>query len=379
MNPNFSLLLATSAIPLISPIYVGHLLFVILFFWHVLVKENNNPIKILNIFLLLSILIFLILKILSTNSEVNFDRVAQHLLLISATVFFIFQMKNYDVEKFYNSLIFVSFLNCTVLAIQSFFWIEENGLVYFSLQQNEFFRIKGIFASPVESSTFLVVGFAALISSRTFSRQKIFLSIFLLFFILISFSRSAYIGLCVIILFQVIRSLFSKNMRNITLYFSIVLVLAIVVMSVDVFKERVADIGNIGFNIKRFIVWNHVIQEWLASPESLMLGFPLGDFVFYHPIDKFFYDNIHNSYLDILYNYGLIGMFIFLIFLFLLAVKVFLICVHKPSEGAVYALVVSVLAVINFVDTIYLSVSLFLVHAFVIARLFETKRLKVGG
>lgn len=365
-------LLSTSAISLVGPVYLSHLILLIMFIVSLCLNSLQHRYRLTHVIILLTILTALNLKSIVSGQMINFERVAQYLLFFTAILLFRNQNNVNFNETFIKAIKLTSLINCIVLTVDSYVWIKNYGFVF--LNGIEFFRLQGIFNSPVESATFLLLGFAVIFATSKRSKiDNIFLLV-LLFFLIISFSRAAYIGLLIILLYYLIKGFYQLNrsilIRTTLFIFSI----SLIFLLNDELRARVGDIGDINFNINRFLVWEYTVKEWTKNSLTIIFGMPLGYFDFFHPIDRIHYNNIHGGFLDIIYNFGIFGIAILLIIIPLIILKCKLSLRQNGSFGEQYVLIVIILGAINLVDTIYLGVCLFLIHAFVVARIFDKSR-----
>ena len=334
--------------------------------------SNNLYFRFISGLLLLIFLNFFVIKLIISASDTNYVVVVRYLLFIVAILLFSYLLnKNYE-DKIYNALIITPIINCVVLVSETLIWIYKYGLVIKS--EAGFFRPDGIFASPVESSTYLVIGMALLYVSNWPRLVKIIFLVIFLFFILLSFSRSAYVGLMIVFIYAFSLYMVSrKRMLDVGLFVTGLIIL-FSSLSLNPVMTRIIDITNINFNIKRLMVWQYTLDKWISMDRELILGFPIGSFRFFHPIDLEYYNNIHNSYLDIAYYFGVLGVMLLICFFGLAIYKMFLqFKLNSPNKHQ-FLLLFLVLFTINLVDTIYLSISLYLVHALIISKVLEAHK-----
>ena len=195
--------------------------------------------------------------------------------------------------------------------MQSATWITNYGFVL--IADGEWFRVKGAAVTPADYVMQLVVGLSIceFLKNQTLRKWgRRFFIVCLLF----SNSRTA---LVVLALYGV-RALWRAGRGAIAraaVVFAIVIPLAFATAPGELVADRIADIFNSDFNIKRIVTFEYVIQQIFDDPAHLFVGHGYGTFAFFHPLDLENYDNTHNIYLHVLFSGGLIGFAAFIGFM----------------------------------------------------------------
>ena len=220
-----------------------------------------------------------------------------------------------DDERSLRSLILALLAGATINAVagvvQSATWITNYGFVL--IADGEWFRVKGAAVTPADYVMQLVVGLSIceFLKNQTLRKWgRRFFIVCLLF----SNSRTA---LVVLALYGV-RALWRAGRGAIAraaVVFAIVIPLAFATAPGELVADRIADIFNSDFNIKRIVTFEYVIQQIFDDPAHLFVGHGYGTFAFFHPLDLENYDNTHNIYLHVLFSGGLIGFAAFIGFM----------------------------------------------------------------
>ncbi|MDC0121843.1 hypothetical protein OAI29_08670 [Amylibacter sp.] len=361
-----TLFLATNSIKINDTIYLGHIS-IILFMGILLIQyQKKRFIQIAPLLTALAFQIVILSKTLLDLDLVKYDRPIQYILLLNSILLFAIYMQRVNGKnEILMAVLLTAIINILFLTFGSAFWVIENGLVFSN--GTDFFRLTGIFSSPIESAVFLVLGLIVVIEHVTNKKLKVLLLVIFSVLILLSFSRAAYVGALMVITLGIFKIFKSKNtFLKIVKIFTIVLSIYLI-FQIEAFNIRLLDLANINFNIKRVMVWNHVINTWMNSGHELWIGFPLGSYLFFHPIDQANYNNTHNSYLDLLYYFGMIGLTVLCVLFALVLIRIKVLRRHFPNELSLYVSFFLVLAAINMVDTVYLGITLYLLHGFFIA------------
>lgn len=220
-----------------------------------------------------------------------------------------------DDERSLRSLILALLAGATINAVagvvQSATWITNYGFVL--IADGEWFRVKGAAVTPADYVMQLVVGLSIceFLKNQTLRKWgRRFFIVCLLF----SNSRTA---LVVLALYGV-RAFWRAGRGAIAraaVVFAIVIPLAFATAPGELVADRIADIFNSDFNIKRIVTFEYVIQQIFDDPAHLFVGHGYGTFTFFHPLDLENYDNTHNIYLHVLFSGGLIGFAAFIGFM----------------------------------------------------------------
>ncbi|MDC0387456.1 hypothetical protein OAN74_01085 [Gammaproteobacteria bacterium] len=246
------------------------------------------------------------------NEINNIKQILQFLLLFIA--FFVgyslCRLRPSNLELVLETLLLGFLLNAAVGLFQSISWIVEHGFVLFS--GSEWFRVKGINMSPADYVSHLLMGFFLLMALPKIKYRKYYILV-LLILLVISMSRSAIIILFFISALFFWRLRFAKKIAALSAVS--IFGTSLLALNVENFLlvERVADITNYDFNVKRILVYQDVLENTFGSLASTFFGSGYGSYVFFHPLDGELYNNTHNIYFNYLYGGGLLGLFFFLI------------------------------------------------------------------
>ena len=296
-------------------IYLSHVLLIMLSIYCVFkaISSQSNHIHSKWFLGLLYAQIVLILVSLYMGNEINnIKQIFQFLLLFIG--FFVghslCRLRADNLELVLETLLLGFLVNAAVGLFQSISWIAEHGFVLIS--GIEWFRVKGINMSPSDYVSHLLMGFFLLMALPKIKYRKYYILV-LLVLVAISMSRSA-----MIILFYILALLFWRlNLTKKFLALSAVAIFSTILLALNVENflliERVADIADYDFNVKRILVYQDVLENTFGSLASTFLGSGYGSYSFFHPLEGEFYNNTHNIYFNYLYGGGLIGFFFFLI------------------------------------------------------------------
>jgi len=313
-------------------VYLSHVLLISLFIYCVFkaVTSASNREHSKWFLALIYVQTMLILVSLYMGNEINNVKQIVQLLLLFVGFFVgysLCRIRAGNLELVLESLLFAFLLNAAIGFFQSVSWIVEHGFVLVS--GNEWFRVKGINVSPSDYVSHLFMGFFLLVALPKIKYRKYYIVIFL-GLLAISMSRSA-----MVILFYISALFFWRlSMAKKVAALSVVAIFGSSLLALNVenllLVERVADIANYDFNIKRIMVYQDVLEKTFGSLPSMFFGSGYGSYTFFHPIDGEWYDNTHSVYLNYLYGGGLIGLVFFLI-LIILAFVIFSSINHKTS------------------------------------------------
>lgn len=299
--------------------YLSHVLLISLFIYCLfkavtLPSNRKHPKWFLALIYVQTMLI--LISLYMGNEINNVKQVAQLLLLFVG--FFVgyslCRIRAGNLELVLETLLLAFLLNAAIGLFQSVSWIVEHGFIFVS--GNEWFRVKGINMSPSDYVSHLFMGFFLLMALPKIKYRKYYILIFLAL-LAISMSRSA-----IIILIYISALFFWRlSMAKKVAVSSVVAIFGLSLSSLNVenllLVERVADIANYDFNIKRIMVYQDVLEKTFGSLPAIFFGSGYGSYAFFHPLEGEWYNNIHSVYLSYLYGGGLIGLLFFLILIIL--------------------------------------------------------------
>lgn len=198
-------------------------------------------------------------------------------------------------------------LNAVAGVVQSANWIRNYGFVF--IADGEWFRVKGFAVSPADYVMQLLVGLSLcelLGNQRLRSWSRNFFIVCLLF----SNSRTALVILALFGFRALWRAGGGATMRA-AIAFASVIPFALASAPGELIADRIIDIINPGYNIKRMVTFEYVIQQIFDDPVHLLVGHGYGTFTFFNPIDLEDYNNTHNIYLHLLFSGGVFGFVAF--------------------------------------------------------------------
>jgi len=209
--------------------------------------------------------------------------------------------------------------------IDSFSWAIIIGIcinAFISVEQwylGRFSRVIGVVGNPNELGAYCVYAIP-LVFYQFESKKPVFLKMisiiimgFLLFTIILSFSRGAFVSLMVVLVLLLLRS-FKKGTNKWTLALLIILVATLFSLAPQSYWARIQAV-RIDAGSGRFYIWRDGIRMFLDHP---LLGVGPKNFPIYYATSygKMFRVGrpraAHNTYLEIAAEMGVIGLFLFL-------------------------------------------------------------------
>lgn len=198
-------------------------------------------------------------------------------------------------------------INAIAGVLQSAFWIATNGFAL--IADDKWFRVIGTAVTPADYVMQLSVGLVlsellAGVSLRNFARA--------LFGVCLLFSNSR-TALVILALYGVWA--FWRGSPGGLIRGGAALVVALLLTAAsgpgELVVDRIFDIFNYGYNIKRLVTFENVLSRIFGDPVTFLVGHGYGTFEFFHPIDLETYNNTHNIYLHVLFSGGLVGFVCF--------------------------------------------------------------------
>ncbi len=313
------LLVCLSSIKVFGNIYISHLLILLTIFYGAIFKGKCIH---LNQFFVIIFLIN-IAYIFSTNIPItnitSLKSSIQILIFIFSILLpLIFYGLENPVKIAIRSIVCGLLVNSIFGIIEAFLWIIDNGPVF--IANGVFFRIKGLSVSP---SDFVLSSLTGLIFSSAFSnnlRITIFLRIIFTVSILLSMSRVGllFLPLIYISLFDVeyFSSLIKSNIKKLCFVFLIILIFIFILSPyLNLILIRFFDLFNSAYNIQRLLIFNDVLNKITSTNLFFIFGHGFDQFNYINSVNGETYDNVHNSYLYILYSEGIIGLTLILLLL----------------------------------------------------------------
>jgi O-antigen ligase len=261
------------------------------------------------------LLLFLVATVFSTALVLELEalRASTQLMIFALAVILPTLLANDErsLRSLMLALLAGATINAVVGVVQSANWIANYGFVL--IAEGEWFRVKGAAVTPVDYVMQLVIGLSL---CELMKNQKLRNWGRRLFIVSLLFSNSR-TALVILALFG-LRALWLAGRGSIAraaIAFAIVIPVAMATAPGELVADRIADIFNPNFNIKRMVTYEYVIQRIFDAPEHLFLGHGYGTFTFYHPLDLEVYNNTHNMYLHVLFSGGVLGFVAFFGFL----------------------------------------------------------------
>lgn len=290
--------------------------------------------------LFLSVVIFLNLKIIEINKEKR-----SILVLLIGCIFILINMQSiYGLKWLYLIIIYFSYyvyfkyyhlstnlilltyaVSLSIGAILSFNFVDPSLLGYNLLSDD--FRgsidvLGGYNTFGVLAAIGIIIFFHFAQSSKNISIKLIYiLGIILLFYALIStLSRGGFVSFFLGFLFY---NILSKSLRTF-IYFLLPIVLFI---SIFIFSSDIDITGLINrytffedaTGSGRTVLWSYILSS-INNPINIIFGHGAGSLGFYTSVTEglsySLFETSHNTYLDILYEFGMIGITVFMLFIY---------------------------------------------------------------
>ena len=295
--------------------------------------------------LFLSVVIFLNLKIIEINKEKR-----SILVLLIGCIFILINMQSiYGLKWLYLIIIYFSYyvyfkyyhlstnlilltyaVSLSIGAILSFNFVDPSLLGYNLLSDD--FRgsidvLGGYNTFGVLAAIGIIIFFHFAQSSKNISIKLIYiLGIILLFYALIStLSRGGFVSFFLGFLFY---NILSKSLRTF-IYFLLPIVLFI---SIFIFSSDIDITGLINrytffedaTGSGRTVLWSYILSS-INNPINIIFGHGAGSLGFYTSVTEglsySLFETSHNTYLDILYEFGMIGITVFMLFIYRIYLK----------------------------------------------------------
>lgn len=265
---------------------------------------NTYLVKILFIFLVYVILVNIIWYII----YLDFSYINSILYWGFNFLFFLLMVsllnKDKNKDKFIQFILFVIPLS---YILEIFIWIIGMGRYYFSPRYN------GLFNDPNQMAfwTLSTCAIYLLLSKNRFKNSLVY--VLALFLIILTMSRSAFLGFLFITFSFLIKQkgdLYNKIF--LIMLSSIFVSLIAFYLYLKGFFDEIIDRFIQGFGEKDSQSEGRGFNVILNYPEYLFFGAGQGNYKLYN-LDG---NEIHSTWLGILFYYGLVGFFIFLYFLF---------------------------------------------------------------
>jgi O-antigen ligase len=285
--------------------------FITLFLLYTQIKKLNLK-RIKTIILILLIYIIGLLSLLSSklfhiSAFINDSMFL--LLLLSASIILYkkeFFNSNFD-RLFFNFLILSLYIHIIYIIL---LFINDNLL--FNMDYGQL-RFKGSMGSSATSIYYLSL-FIPFFIRYIYSKEKkyLFLSILLIILILLCGTRITILALIFVIMINIINNIYGYKKILFLILFFIATAFIIDSLISRLFFNNHISISNLNMS-GRNLLWSALIEKF---PDSEWFGFGTGSTYTYlkivNPLGGLADDQVHNDYIKILFNFGYIGLFLFL-------------------------------------------------------------------
>jgi len=286
-------------------------IFIIMLFLVTQTKKLN--LKMLNIIMAITIIYIIgLLSLLRSglfqvNAFVN-DSMFLLLFLIVGIMFYKKVFLNANFEKvFFKFLEWSLYIHIVYIII-----LFVSGESLFNIDYGQF-RFKGSMGSSATSIFYLAL-FIPFFTKYMYIKEKkyLLLSIILIVFILLCGTRITILALMFIIMINIISSISGYKKIIFLMFFIIASIFIIESITSRLFFNNEVSIESLNMS-GRNLLWAALIEK---IPDSPWFGFGTGSTYTYlkivKPLGGMADDQVHNDYIKILFNYGYVGLFLFL-------------------------------------------------------------------
>lgn len=321
---NALLIFLCLALPLISDYKVLFLIYYIFMIFTLrIILGNEFQIKTTNLYKY--IILFFIIMILNTVLSINLNGSLRDLIIHFSGILLVFVIINSDIDKMkinsiFNSLILIAFLISIYGVYQYFTGVPmESGWVDIKQNPDLNVRVFATFENPNLFAEYLImifpIMFAQIIYVKGFMKKIAFLSFgfIMLIALLMTASRAGWLG-------------FAFGLLIFVIILNFKLLLPMILLGIGMFPfmpasiiNRIYTIGSLSdsSNYYRYELWKSVIA---IVKDFWHTGIGIG-YLTFRSVTPYYIKNMapyhtHNTYLQILVEFGLIGLIFFLIFCF---------------------------------------------------------------
>ena len=193
------------------------------------------------------------------------------------------------------------------------FNIASPGIATIAFEGNTVLRPYATFPHPNVLAGFLVISFFIILTSNLKKLVKLSTLTFLAFGILLTFSRTAWLGLGLGLTILAAMNLSWTNLAKIGGFLVVILVFIFAIFPQNLFTTRLLQIGNSDKEsfVLRVKLADGAVKMFLDNP---LLGVGPGNFIpnlekYWKPVESFrFFQPVHNVVLLILAEAGVVGM-----------------------------------------------------------------------
>jgi len=321
---NALLIFLCLSLPIISDYNVLFLIFYI-FIIFTIKTLLGNEIKFKTTNLYKYIVLFFIIMILNTVLSINLIGSLRDLTIHFSGILLVFVIINSDIDKrklngIFNSLILVAFL-ISIYGIYQYFTNVPMGSGWVDIKQNPDLNVRvfATFENPNLFAEYLImvfpIVFAQIIYVKGFMKKIVFsgFGVIMLIALLMTASRAGWLG-------------FAFGLFIFILILNFKLIFPMIFLGIGAFPfmpasiiNRIQTIGSLSdsSNYYRYELWKSVI---VIIEDFWHTGIGIG-YLAFRSVTPYYIKNMapyhtHNTYLQILVEFGLIGLILFLIFCF---------------------------------------------------------------
>lgn len=303
--------------------------------------------------LTVSLALYILIQFIAALQGVNFwrsfwstyERMDGVFIWISLFLFFIVIGSFQKRKKYIQLLLQISLLTNTIIVVEAlnFFGIRD-GAIALPMQ------ISAVFNSPIYlgvyaffHAVFALLLFWPFVHKKSYAKIFYAISFFLnILVVFLTFSRGVFVGLSISLAVFLLWYFFNANKKRFILKIGaavfIVIVISFPFWKNSSFTHRIYSIG--AGDESRFLQWRTGFHAFLSKP---ILGF--GPYNYFTAQNKFFepsllqegFDKIHNKYIEVLVDSGIIGFLSYSAIFGLLFFQLFRARKKEPFETALLA------------------------------------------
>lgn len=237
------------------------------------------------------------------------------------------------------------------------------NIIYMIKGTNEFGRVQGIFSHPNFYSfyiIFIIICVLYYIDTGRINKKIYYPYIAInIFMLAASGSKTAVLILFIIIIYQLKRKMKYKSMNyNVMM---VIFILAITSITIFCFNESIKElrIFNVNYGLVenqinsfdwRVLKWKETFKVWEYNKVGMILGHGYRSELYYGGIKGF---SMHNEYLRVLFNAGILGAFIMFNLLVGIVIKIFKIDNYR--KRTFYVSILILIAIGSFTENLFVA------------------------
>lgn len=196
---------------------------------------------------------------------------------------------------------------------------------------------------------------------------------------ILTFSRGGLVALIVVVILYMLLTNSSQRIKTVLVFLSCLVVIYTVssYIQIDVnqiITSRINDFSN-DEGSGRFDLWGQAINYFMSHPLLGIGAFNFSDYYAFEHNEKLY---VHNTYLEILAESGIIGFLFYFLFLLMLVKKLFMISLHKEQTYIVLTLFAFLLQLASLSLMINEAFFLFLAIVFKYIDVYEKKGVEIN-